>query len=778
MRLSYWAFTFLLIFAPLAFGTAELWSLITVEMLAGFASIALFLPIWFYRGQFYKVPGILPLLLLLCFIGIQLIPLPLSLVELLSPNAAKTYLPYTTISGKSWIPLSVNQHETVQELIRLTSYTAVYILTIQLLAKYEYLKRTVTLVVYLAAAIGLVALIQHVGSPYKIYWFREIQYNVTPFGPWVNESQFAAFMEMLAPLGLALYLFYKPRVPEESSLREKIVAFFNVSGSNNHIILGWATLMIAFSVFVSLSKGGILSLCFSILVFILLYNLKHGRRGFGYITIFILCMWMTISWMGWDVVSSEFNRAIDESGNLHDGRFDLWRETFQIIKAYFLVGSGFGTFADVYPGVKSLSHDIYFYHAHNDYLEMLTDGGIIGFCLASWFIFSVIRHGWLMVRARRDQYAVLLGIGCLAGLAAVLVHSIIDFPLHNGAVGLYFFFLCGVLVTAVNSRFSHYESTTLLRVQQKRYSIVYLVAAFTLTVVAATIQFGVSRGSIAYNAVSNIYISQHLHKAIFKEVTSKVTTAEKFDPLEDVYSYKLGSLHWFKQETQKAEDALVRAIRKKPMDGNSLQRLGLIVDEPEIAELLLSEGYRRGTEKNDQALTYVTYLFEHGRDIEAKAVIAERLQVETSQLTLWVAVFEDNGLTRDEIKELLPRSVQVWIKMGTIMKALGNSDETEFYMSNALDFLESEEHIKQEWFVLLSQYYREVQNHDKAFEILRKAVEYLPEHVGFRVQLGRYYQHNSIFYRAEEEYRRVLLLDPSNYDARKGLRQMGLEDAY
>ena len=78
----------------------------------------------------------LPLALLLGLMAGQLVPLPPGLVKLISPSSWEAYRPVYELSGKDfWIPLSVNQKATLQELLRISSYVLFYILTIQVLRR-------------------------------------------------------------------------------------------------------------------------------------------------------------------------------------------------------------------------------------------------------------------------------------------------------------------------------------------------------------------------------------------------------------------------------------------------------------------------------------------------------------------------------------------------------------------------------------------------------------------------------------------------------------------
>ena len=203
-------------------------------------------------------------------------------------------------------------------------------------------------------------------------------------------------------------------------------------------------MLLAFSVFVSLCRGGIVTILASMILFALLYSYK--RRNLGRATLWVaLCLaLLAVSWFGWQPIIDEFDKAFDTSGAIRDARFQLWSDTLVLIRDFPLVGGGFGTFVDLYPSYKTLTTNLVFDHAHNDYLELAANGGLLGFILAAWFCVAVLLHGWRKVLVRRDRLAVLAGIGAIVSICALLMHSVVDFNLQNGAVGLYFFFVCGL----------------------------------------------------------------------------------------------------------------------------------------------------------------------------------------------------------------------------------------------------------------------------------------------------------------------------------------------
>ncbi len=669
----------------------------------------------------------------------------------------------------------------MQEFFRISCYTLFYIATIQLLGNsYRLLKKTVLWVVFLAAAIALLAIVQQVGSPEKIYWLRSVPANAHPFGPWINPNQFAGFMEMLSPLALSLFLFYKPRLARETNWREKFVAFFTMPGGNIHLLLGFAATLMALSVFVSLCRGGILVISLSALIFLLLFNMKKPKQGRTAALIIFGCVLLAVSWFGWNTILAEFNHGLDASGNLTDGRFQLWADSLGIIKSHFLLGSGFGTYIDIFPSFRSFAGSAIFDHAHNDYIELLTDGGVIAFFLAAWFVIAVLRHGWRKIRSRRDWYAVLLGIGTTTGIVAMLLHSLTDFNMHNGADGLYFFFLCGLLVVGVNSRFDAFHpSSTLLRKQRRKQALpAFLCGAVVLTAALVLVQGGALRALASYNAVKDVYISRQLDRRERQKVSDRVSKAERLDPLEARYSFKLGTIAWFWGERRNTMAAFLRAARKNPMEGAALQRLGLLVGNADQADLLLEKGYERALNKDGLALTYVQYLLVHHKRKAAMRVLAARLRLNPGLSEKWLPLFERYSFSREEIGACLPHAVDAWQGYGSFLERSGDAEGAEYFCSKALDYLDNADKINPAWFSRLIWLYRRHQKPEKALEVLREAVKTVPNYAPFHVELGDYYLRRQLTYLARQEFERALELDPRSRAARRQLRRLGLDDAY
>mgnify|MGYP000035352137 CR=1 FL=1 len=780
MKAIFPLYLLILIFAPLAFGTTELWSMVTVEMLTGLVAVGVFVYFWFLKKRLYVIPGIVPLLLLLVFMVVQLVPLPPGLVKIIAPSNYAAYEPLFVVAGEQWwIPLTVNFKATMQELIRIGSYGLFYIVTVQLLQTHGILKRTVSSVVWLAAGIAFLAIVHQVTSPETLFWFRKGPEGVSTFGPWVNQNQYAGFMELISPLAIALFLFYRPRVAQDESWRQRIVEFFSMPGTSQHLLFGLAAVVITMSVFVSLCRGGILTIFASLMIFFLLYNLKKPKHGRLTLLIIACCILASVSWFGWDIIAARFNSGVDQAtGAISDGRLEIWQDCWQLILAFPLFGSGFGTFADIFPMFRTIPGSVYYLHAHNDYLELLTDGGVIGLVLAGWFVLAVLRHGWKKIRVRRDKFSVLLGIGAMTGIIAILLHSITDFNMHNGAVGLYFFFACGVLVAAGNSRFVAYGAQSLLGRYSLSRNLVSCFGVLVCVVLMIGVQSRTLAGFMTYGQVKNIYVSHYLSDERLKELIDGIEKARRLDSFEGGYSSALAKIFWQQNERDRAFEYYLEAAKKEPMSGADLQWLGLLTKDEDLSPLLMERGYRRALVKEELAMPYLEYLFLRGERDRATAFMREQFAEENRLIRKWALFFSQFDFTRDEIDYVLPETPGAQILYGDYLQKTGDIEGAEYYRSNALNHINSKEEISPYWYQQLISYYNSTKQREKAVRTLRLAVDSVPNYAPFHTQLGDYYRTEGIAYRAEEEYQAALMIDPRSKGAKRGLRLMGLLDAY
>jgi tetratricopeptide (TPR) repeat protein len=131
---------------------------------------------------------------------------------------------------------------------------------------------------------------------------------------------------------------------------------------------------------------------------------------------------------------------------LADGRVHIWRDALESARHFSLLGSGYGTYRYVYRFYEAHYSDKWAYHAENQYLEALVEGGVVGLGLLIGMIVVVASSIiYLFKYSRRRGGEPLAWIGCFA-LASQAVHGFVDFGLYIPANMLLFALICGSIV--------------------------------------------------------------------------------------------------------------------------------------------------------------------------------------------------------------------------------------------------------------------------------------------------------------------------------------------
>jgi O-antigen ligase len=127
------------------------------------------------------------------------------------------------------------------------------------------------------------------------------------------------------------------------------------------------------------------------------------------------------------------DKLLASNANSFAERRTMWSNTIPAIKDHGLVGSGLGSYQKLYPQYEDQSAvtQVYVNHAHSDYLEIALETGLSGvLLLAAFLLWWASRAGPIWRPAAVDHYAVAASIAS----AAMLVHSLVDYPLRTAAL--------------------------------------------------------------------------------------------------------------------------------------------------------------------------------------------------------------------------------------------------------------------------------------------------------------------------------------------------------
>ncbi len=108
-------------------------------------------------------------------------------------------------------------------------------------------------------------------------------------------------------------------------------------------------------------------------------------------------------------------------------------------------GWGLGNFAVVYPRYRTFPTDLYVNEAHNDFIQFLTETGILGFAAGLFLLAVVFRRGFSHLRqSGYTSWRTTAVAASLGGVVGIVVHSLFDFNLQIPANALLFYVLCAI----------------------------------------------------------------------------------------------------------------------------------------------------------------------------------------------------------------------------------------------------------------------------------------------------------------------------------------------
>jgi O-antigen ligase len=781
-------FLLTLFFAPLAFGTTESWSIFTLELLIALSCLFFLQPFSREKKIYYHVPGLLPLLLLLAWMFLQSIPLPIFIVRSFAPNIFHTYQLILDASGLTgavspdhWIPLTINRQASLFEALRLSSYACFYILTVQLLTSSKKLLLTVKAVCWLALCIAFIAVLQRMTAPDTLFWFRQLAGGKTAFGPWVYKNHYAGFMVMLCPLLLSQFILHRPSKEHFNTVKERILSFFADNDAAAHLMLGFGTIVLLVSVMLTQSRGGILSITCAIFLFFMLFFRFQGRVEKLPLFVIVTGVLVIVGWYSWNPILERFAGIIDgATGRIKDDRLLIWADSLQILADFPITGTGLGTFVDIFPRYKTIPDSLLYEHAHNDFLELLTDGGVLTAVLALWFISVIVITGYRNIWLRRDKSAVILAIGVLSGLAGIFVFSMFDFNLHNGANGLYCAFFCGLLVSAGNTRRYYQTSPTLLVSFQSTYKAQALIA-LGVTFFLCLILFIQGKKMMAegyYQQAKFVASMPDLESSVRREkMVRLLEKAHTTDPLTGLYAYALANIRRIERKNDEALVFSSQAVLQQPMHFAYLQQLGrLLASVNRVqAQQLMETGYRRGQQKNLAFRAWAE--FELSRYPRKKRL--EKLQKELKDNTrlrpVMYPLLIKYQLDQEGINAVLPERTADWFAFWRQVQKEQKTEQYAFVLGRSLDFIEKDSKLEPYYFNEVARYYRLKNMEKKEESVLLLGAQYLPDYAPFHIQLADIYLKRGEKKKAAEQFNQALLLDPKNKVILHEIKKMKLE---
>ncbi|MBU1342556.1 MAG: O-antigen ligase family protein [Proteobacteria bacterium] len=761
-----------------------------MEGLTALALLSFFIFILKNKEDLYQVPGITPLLLFLFYILFQLIPLPPFVVAFLSPDAFKIHQTTQMITDtNSWMMLTVHPKATVSEFLRYSTYVMFYILTVQLLSQKKMLQTTVLVITLFGGLLAFSSILQFYLTEDMALWFRHVPKNSIIVGPYVNHNHYAGLMELMFPIVLGLFLFYRPRIGN-TSLIKGIAEIFSQEKANIHILIGTSALLIVVSIFVSLSRGAMISTCLSLILFtLLLLKRKISKGNTTLILGVIILTALSIGWFGWDQIFDRFARLKNAQGIIYESRLDFWQDSKEIIRHYKITGSGMGTFSHIYPLHRSMKTPLFLAHAHNDYLELLAEGGMIAFILAASFLITLFLKTYQMFLKRRDAFSIYLYMGSITALTSLLLHSFTDFNLHIGANGLWFFFVAGIAVCAANTNIRKQTPKTRLLIIDntvKRMGsglLLCMITVFVLLYNGSNLL-----GMFYYSNIKNYIMSTKTPVEILQKIETVATFASKFDPLHADYPFTIANTAWFLNDTGRSKNYFITSLFLDPLNSRHLNRFATFLalgNEPEKAEIAFQKSMVYDQSNPEYAFEYAAWLFTKNDIQQGIQYIKRALDLDEKYMDRALTAMIVSGIDAKSIELAIPDKPGPSIAFAGFLYDTGKTREAVDRYIASLDLIEkikttpassqsqeNQERIARSHFFKVYWFFKKHNDLQNAMQTMEKAEKMFPMDAGIKVSLGDLYYQQGILYKALDKYDHALLLEPGNKTALKMIKKI------
>jgi len=431
--------------SALAFGAVQpiAYSLVEISI---FLAVILFLWGQKRRGPINLSLPIWPVLFVL-WVGLQVIPLPQALVSSVSPAHRLTPAWLGAINhGSAWATLSIYPNATLTGFFKVLAYLGAFVLAVNLFDSSRRKSNLVLAFISLGCFEAGYGIIQHLLSWNKISGATN-HYDLWVAGTYINRNHFAGVMELTFPFAFAS-AFYSYQLWSDPRHRAMSVN----SGSDGDSSLGFRTVfflflvvMMVLGVIFSFSRGGILSVSFTLMALSLLTLLKVRRKSWGMVIVSLAALAVGFSlWIGIGTVVFRFQQ-MGQSSYLHTSeRSMIWSDTLHLLRENPILGTGLGTFGEALRPFQTRLVNMYIDHAHNDYLEFASDTGAVGFSLLFLPIFYLLGRMIIVFLKDPRRYRGAILLGCIGSTLGLLIHSLTDFNLHIPANALIFAVVLGI----------------------------------------------------------------------------------------------------------------------------------------------------------------------------------------------------------------------------------------------------------------------------------------------------------------------------------------------
>ena len=441
----------LFIFTPIAFGSIGIWAFSLMEL-----GILLVIILWsihnirylskvdyFNKSAIRDTRFAFPILILSLFLALilfQMSPIPSGILKIISPKTYELRQVLSIHDSQSFIQnskLSISFMPLATKIefykwLMLSGFFLFLLYWSRLEERRQTLHYLLGVILLMGVLESLYGMFEFFSGHHQILYLKGIS-SVT--GTFINRNYFAGYLVMVIPLSMG-FLFSR-EVLQARRFKGWRQRLSSLDGKT--VLIGFGIIVMILGLIFSASRMGILSLVLSFTLISFLCKVSRKGRGFSKTSMLILglaLLWAV--WIGLDTVIGRFFILSED----FKSRWTIWGDAYKIVKDFPLLGSGLGTFSQIFPMYRSLHMRNLITHAENDFLQLASEVGLIGlgilFILFIFLFFKAVSGIRSISSEDSNRY---IGIGGLVGILALMFHSLVERNLQIPANAFLFTFI-------------------------------------------------------------------------------------------------------------------------------------------------------------------------------------------------------------------------------------------------------------------------------------------------------------------------------------------------
>lgn len=423
----------LIVWAPIPLGSNRAWSWALLEFWV-FA-----LALWWLggviRGRFACAPALReasPMLACglawLAYVWLQFVPLPIGLLEWISPVAARWHVAAAAPDAITTAPLTLDRYATLESAFKSTAYVAFFALSLVLLSNRDRIRIATYAVVIsgiLQAWYGAVATLQN--------------FSASASGTFVNRNHYAAYLVMCLSVGIGVIVASLSGKKNESwgSLLRNVAQWMLTP----KMALRLGLLVMVIALVLTRSRMGNSSFFISLLAAGLIGLVLSRRATKSMMILFASLIAIDLLVVGTYFGTQRVVERIVQTTAETEDRGEVAGYAVEMWKDFPVFGSGLGSFPVVFPRYSAEATVGTYTHAHNDYLEFAAEVGAVGLVLLALMVLMSFAVALRAHYRRSDPLMRGISFAAIMSIIALMIHSAVDFSLQIPANALTFMFI-------------------------------------------------------------------------------------------------------------------------------------------------------------------------------------------------------------------------------------------------------------------------------------------------------------------------------------------------